>query len=700
MDLLNPDFIDIPRYLSIDGVPSVLVAPNIIVILDCYNFGLRMFNVQWNVSALVWSFNGNPIDFDSTRRLMLSNNRIRLTINRTTLESGAESSTDGLYACTACAFDRRCATTSTRVTIFAPPVISVDCSTVPESLGDDTGFLSLTAGCDLCFERGQTIGTLEVTCMPSGVRSRQPIGCNWQIGSELVPSVPGRLDNEFGALTFTDLTNPPESPELDFLKTYTCNCSNSDGFVLASTRIGSCFIIPEIRKGTPRRPFVGTFVPPGFRSVLVGTNESVVAGFDLRIECRVLRGDPPPTIAWFRNDDQIEGQNATVLVVETDDPVAANGTYTCEASNRVGSDSASTDLRYGIELVKAPEIVRGPKLPRPDVNVVGTIRAQVGERVFVIIGERLELFCNITEPVIPSVSYVWFKEGRTINSSSLDDQVLVINQTKEDDVGHYCCRATNTGGRSEVCSFVTPVLSGPILAKQDRSPFPRLPDTVTIAQTIVKIGGSLWTAHGGTGVISCEVFFSNPPVNRIEWFVGEPPVSIDSSSVGDLLNRINIATNLNTSTSLLVIRPTLFRDRQNFTCRATNPAKSDEATSEYGVILPPRLDSGVPIPLPLVIEDVVVTEKIGSTIHVLENQSFAIECRLANQTGQPWDAAEYEWYKSTRRLMNDARVTIEINESESTLTVRNASRNDAGQFRCLALNPAGYASTDSSVFGK
>ena len=118
------------------------------------------------------------------------------------------------------------------------------------------------------------------------------------------------------------------------------------------------------------------------------------------------------------------------------------------------------------------------------------------------------------------------------------------------------------------------------------------------------------------------------------------------------------------------------------------------------MILPPRLDSGVPIPLPLVIEDVVVTEKIGSTIHVLENQSFAIECRLANQTGQPWDAAEYEWYKSTRRLMNDARVTIEINESESTLTVRNASRNDAGQFRCLALNPAGYASTDSSVFGK
>ena len=124
--------------------------------------------------------------------------------------------------------------------VTAPPIIDTDCSEVPDFLEPVTGFLSFDAGCDLCFELGQKIETLEVECAPSGFLSRQPITCNFQIGTEPVTPIPGRLASEFGTLTFTNLMNPPLSPELNLLQTYTCNCSNDDGFALASTTIGSC----------------------------------------------------------------------------------------------------------------------------------------------------------------------------------------------------------------------------------------------------------------------------------------------------------------------------------------------------------------------------------------------------------------------------------------------------------------------------
>ena len=111
-------FTDIPRYLSIDGVGAVLVAPNIVLVLDCYFFGFRLYGQQWNVSALEWSFNNVPIGLIESRRLQLRNSGIQLVINSTTLESGAEDSTDGLYSCRVCAFDGRCQRTNTRIMIF------------------------------------------------------------------------------------------------------------------------------------------------------------------------------------------------------------------------------------------------------------------------------------------------------------------------------------------------------------------------------------------------------------------------------------------------------------------------------------------------------------------------------------------------------------------------------------------------------
>lgn len=118
-------------------------------------------------------------------------------------------------------------------------MIETDCSVVPILEERTTPFVQITVGCNLCVELRQTVEVLEVLCTATGI-SRLPISCNWQIGSQPLVEVPGRLEVVFGSILVSNLTNPPESSELNFLQTYTCSCSNSDGRAVASSTIGAC----------------------------------------------------------------------------------------------------------------------------------------------------------------------------------------------------------------------------------------------------------------------------------------------------------------------------------------------------------------------------------------------------------------------------------------------------------------------------
>lgn len=120
---VDPRFPDIPRYLSIDGHPSALVAPNLVLVLDCLPFAARVHSIQLNVSSVQWKFGfeeeGVVINEENPlRRIHISNDGFRLTINRTTLKSGADLGTDGLYTCRSCNTNMRCRSMTTNVTIF------------------------------------------------------------------------------------------------------------------------------------------------------------------------------------------------------------------------------------------------------------------------------------------------------------------------------------------------------------------------------------------------------------------------------------------------------------------------------------------------------------------------------------------------------------------------------------------------------
>lgn len=124
-------------------------------------------------------------------------------------------------------------------------MIETNCDAVPVLEETSTPFVMITAGCNLCVEVQQTVDILEILCTHTGL-SRMPVSCDWQIGREPLVEVPERLEVVSGSLIISNVVNPPESSELNFLQTYTCICSNSDGRAVASSTIGACCELTHI----------------------------------------------------------------------------------------------------------------------------------------------------------------------------------------------------------------------------------------------------------------------------------------------------------------------------------------------------------------------------------------------------------------------------------------------------------------------
>lgn len=195
----------------------------------------------------------------------------------------------------------------------------------------------------------------------------------------------------------------------------------------------------------------------------------------------------------------------------------------------------------------------------------------------------MELVCNRSTAGLPTPKFIWTRNARTLNISE-NAQNFTIEYTDLREFDRYCCEVQNIACYDIGCSTVFPLESGPLIRAGRPMPFPVLPYRVTTALTTVLVGGSLWTSGGGEGRVICEVFFANPPLETIEWFIDGLPVLVNGST-SDLLavfDRITVMTDFNRRASTFTIRPTEAGDDANITCRTTSAARSSETTSQYG----------------------------------------------------------------------------------------------------------------------
>ncbi|CAL1546871.1 unnamed protein product [Lymnaea stagnalis] len=199
---------------------------------------------------------------------------------------------------------------------------------------------------------------------------------------------------------------------------YTCTATNVAGRSQASTRID-----------IERREFPEIQMYPD-------NQQTRAAGNSALFQCRVVKGEPSPTVTWARAGGRRFSERAEIkengVLMFNSLTVEDQGEYICTAVNELGTVSATASLR-----------VEGPP----------TIEIKPGKNIIVVTGQRVYIECiGLGEPV-PNV---FWRSGQRRRSDVLPEEKsgpgmarLEFSSIKKTDEGNYICVATNDRGRTE-----------------------------------------------------------------------------------------------------------------------------------------------------------------------------------------------------------------------------------------------------------
>ena len=165
-------------------------------------------------------------------------------------------------------------------------------------------------------------------------------------------------------------------------------------------------------------------------------SQTIKVGESALFQCRVMGGDPPPTISWARAGGEpmtstIDTMENGVVMFKGVTGEEAGG-YICTATNDMGSVSATATL-----------IIQGP--PR--------IIISPSKKVYAVMGTKVSLECIGEGDPIPTVQWRYDRppERGDIPTSvesepSQGSATLTINSVGRTDSGSYYCTAKNDGG--------------------------------------------------------------------------------------------------------------------------------------------------------------------------------------------------------------------------------------------------------------
>ncbi|UYV62082.1 hypothetical protein LAZ67_1007771 [Cordylochernes scorpioides] len=151
-------------------------------------------------------------------------------------------------------------------------------------------------------------------------------------------------------------------------------------------------------------------------------------GDKISLTCIAFKGQPPFSIKWFKNDQDLDQKSfSNVKIVKNDqhsrlffEPVASNsgGNYTCEMSNKHGKDTYTIYLN----IQAPPEWLTKPQ----DVTALE--------------GASSALQCQAKGSPTPRVTWTKLED---VQKSPGNSSVLVFNPVERVHAGKYRCTADN-----------------------------------------------------------------------------------------------------------------------------------------------------------------------------------------------------------------------------------------------------------------
>ncbi|KAK8765880.1 hypothetical protein V5799_007338 [Amblyomma americanum] len=260
------------------------------------------------------------------------------------------------------------------------------------------------------------------------------------------------------------------------------------------------------------------------------------------VSCNAHIGSEPIHFAWFKNGRELLSENdvlakmfSETVSILTLPKVSSKdvGNYTCQATNRFGTDSLTAELVL-TELPKLQPFFFPKDHP---------------------IGKDLTVSCFATEGQ-PPLSYVWLKDFEELVSPPKFDvkhpldkmSTLTIREVSAADIGNYTCVASNDAGSDRFTASLIVTVEPP---KVQRFTFPTndvMPKKV---------------------IVHCAVLEGSEPLSFVWTKDGHQVASGRRLHVKQLSETV----------SSLTITEVGAADIGNYTCTVSNAAGSDSATS-------------------------------------------------------------------------------------------------------------------------
>ncbi|XP_033753605.1 hemicentin-1-like isoform X5 [Pecten maximus] len=410
--------------------------------------------------------------------------------------------------------------------------------------------------------------------------------------------------------------------------TYTCFGSNSAGTGSATTQLTVTGTVPAVSVGQ--------------------TSYSVTTGTSITLVCTVSANPTHTSVSWQRDvgfgtqaitidgvnysGSQVNSPSLTVLNTE----IADSGTYTCFASNSVGTGQSSTTL-----------------------TVSGNVPTVQIQQAFytATTGTSITLVCTVSGS--PTHTNVFWQrnvgsgsQSVTIDSvnfsgSQVNNPSLTVINVDPSDSGTYTCFATNAVGTGQ-SSATTLTISGSL-------------PTVTVAQTVRSV------TTGATVTLQCSVS-ANPTHTSVFWQFtptngGTTTLTIDNVNYGGA----------SVNSPSLVVFNTNSGDQGTYVCFANNQVGTGQSAQ---VSL--SVTGSIPV--------VTITQNAYS---VVTGQTVTLGCTVSatpTHTNVFW-----------QRIDNGAASTLNIDGTKysgstvntPSLTITSANSNDNTVYTCSATNAVG-----------
>ncbi|XP_075987678.1 nephrin adhesion molecule sticks and stones isoform X1 [Anticarsia gemmatalis] len=382
----------------------------------------------------------------------------------------------------------------------------------------------------------------------------------------------------------------------------------------------------------PTAPMITGYIP--------GTTLS--AGTVQRLSCISSGGNPLATLTWFKNDKKIHSvTKQTERSVSAEISILTNVTdnqaqYRCEATNSATEIPLFETVTLNVYF--APEAVK--------------VRVEPEE---LKVGIEATLFCDAASSN-PPATLSWWRDGipvqglpmqlkKGLHGGTVSTIELKMNITKDLNGAVYTCQAMNEAlQRSVHDALALKVLYSPIF--DETTPY----TTVGVENEPLII---VLRADGNPGSITYT------------WTKDGLPITLSSYSTGN--DRII------SEGSMLNMTKLTRHDAGIYTCEAVNSQGAAVANISVSVHYPASI-------------------KAVSQLDITNpNQDAILSCTA---TGNPLTADNFRWERKGYKI-NPNHVTFEPRNSTSFLLIKQAKREDVGNFKCIVDNGIGSEAKES-----